>query len=440
MRSGVLGELPFATIGLVAALSAALALAVSAALAQNPPPLAVAIGAGVGLVLLLALAAVRLDLAVGLGIALLGVVVVDPAPSDGIFLVVIALTAATGAFRLDGVPAAILVTLVLFVAVNVLATVQAEDLPRALIFSASTYYLVFLAVWLAGWITSRARARLVLKAYVVGAVASAALGSAAYLAPMPGRDILTAYDATRATGLFQDPNVFGSFLFPAAFLVLAEVLEPSLLRWRRLTALAAFVVLDVGVVLSFSRAAWGSLVLGLAVMIGVIALRRGGLRRASAVLGVALVTVAVGAAVLSATGSLGFLQQRAGVQTYDTARFSAQEVGVRLVSEHPLGIGPGQFELASDLSAHSTYIRGMAELGIVGVVTIVALFLITLVLAARHAVIGRDLYGIGSAPLLGAWCGLMLSGFVIDTLHWRHLWLVGAMIWAAAAIRPARFS
>ena len=45
---------------------------------------------------------------------------------------------------------------------------------------------------------------------------------------------------------------------------------------------------------------------------------------------------------------------------------------------------------------------------------------------------GRGTYGIGSAALLAAWCGLLANSAVIDTLHWRHLWLVAALIWAAA--------
>jgi len=81
------------------------------------------------------------------------------------------------------------------------------------------------------------------------------------------------------------------------------------------------------------------------------------------------------------------------------------------------------------------YIRALAELGVLGIVVILALMLGTLVLALRNAVLARETYGIGSAPLLGAWIGLIISGFVVDTLHWRHLWLVAALIWAGAARR-----
>jgi hypothetical protein len=68
--------------------------------------------------------------------------------------------------------------------------------------------------------------------------------------------------------------------------------------------------------------------------------------------------------------------------------------------------------------------------------------LLTLGFAARNAVLGRSTYGIGSAALLAAWCGLLANSLFIDTLHWRHLWLLAALIWAGTALRavyPSRY-
>ena len=61
----------------------------------------------------------------------------------------------------------------------------------------------------------------------------------------------------------------------------------------------------------------------------------------------------------------------------------------------------------------------------------------TLALAVGNAVAGRDAYGVGSAAALGAWCGLLANSLFVDTLHWRHLWLVAALIWVAALSREA---
>jgi O-antigen ligase len=140
--------------------------------------------------------------------------------------------------------------------------------------------------------------------------------------------------------------------------------------------------------------------------------------------------------ILSASGSIHFLEQRAHVQAYDTHRFAAQSLGWELGWTHPVGVGPGQFEFHSSVASHSTFVRVFSEQGFLGLLLWVTLLLSTLVLAVRNVGVGRDTYGIGSAALLGAWCGLIFNSTVVDTLHWRHLWVVVALIWAGAA-RPA---
>jgi O-antigen ligase len=89
------------------------------------------------------------------------------------------------------------------------------------------------------------------------------------------------------------------------------------------------------------------------------------------------------------------------------------------------------------VETHSTYVRVLVEQGYLGLAVWIVLILATLVLAMRNAVIGRDTWGVGSAALLGAWCGLLFNSAVVDTLHWRHLWLVAALIWAGS-MRPAQ--
>jgi O-antigen ligase len=133
------------------------------------------------------------------------------------------------------------------------------------------------------------------------------------------------------------------------------------------------------------------------------------------------------------TGSAGFLESRAALQSYDSDRFGAQRAGIEFAADYPLGIGPGQFEVFVPIGAHSTYVRALAEEGVLGLMVVLALLLVTLWLAARNAVAGRDTYGVGSGTLLGAWCGLLATSAVVDTLHFRILWVVAALIWAGAA-------
>jgi O-antigen ligase len=169
----------------------------------------------------------------------------------------------------------------------------------------------------------------------------------------------------------------------------------------------------------------------------IIALRRGGGARAFRAIAGLLVALAITGAVIGASGSVAFIEQRAQLQGYDSERFGAQRAGTELVQQYPTGVGPGQFKFHHPVETHSTYVRVLVEQGYLGLIVWTVLSVATLVLALRNAVLGRDTYGIGSAALLGAWCGLLFNSAVVDTLHWRHLWLVAALIWAGSMRRQS---
>jgi O-antigen ligase len=418
-----------------AAISLVLFLGAGVALSRSPLPLPIVLAFGVGLLGTLALALGRYDAAVALGVLLLAVVRIEPAPSDLVFAVVIAVALATARLHIERVPLSVTVLVGAFLAVNLISATGASDGTRAVMFFGITFYLGVFALWLAAYVASARRARLVLLAYLAGAALSAVCACLALVAPFPGAQAFV--DGPRAQGLFKDPNVFGPFLVPAVLLLLEETVAPRVLGFRLATKLLLLSVLTVGVVFSFSRAAWLNFAVGVLVLLAILALRRGGARRAVALLLVGLVAGAALVGVVTATSSTDFLSERAALQDYDAARFGAQASGIEIAERHPLGLGPGQFELVSDVSAHSTYVRALAEEGVAGAALVFGLMLLTLGFAARNVAFGIDTYGIGSAGLLAAWCGLLANSFFVDTLHWRHLWLVAALIWAGTALRAA---
>jgi O-antigen ligase len=338
----------------------------------------------------------------------------------------------TGRFELRRVPFAVFGLLGIFMSLNLISATQAPDLAAAARFFQITFYVGVFSLWLAQHVRSVGGARSILRAYVIGAVALAALASIALFVPFPGHEAFLTGDGLRAKGLFKDPNVFGPFLVPAALIMIEELLRPRLLRWHPLFKWALLSTLAAGILLSYSRAAWLNFAVALLVMLVVLLLQRRGGRRVTMLLVTAASLAVVLVATVSLTGSGQFLSERARYQAYDTERFSAQAEGVRLAAQHPIGIGPGQFDVEEPISAHSIYVRTLAEQGWAGFVVIIALLLITLLLACRNAVVGADTWGIGSAALLGAWCGILANSAFVDTLHWRHLWVVAALIWAGA--------
>jgi O-antigen ligase len=411
----------------------ALFLALGVVLGRSPLPLPIVLGFGAGLLGTLAISLARYDAAIALGVLLLAVVRIEPAPSDLVFGVVIALALVTGRLHLERVPLSVTLLVSGFFALNLLASTAAIDGARAAMYFGITLYLGIFALWLTAYVSSVRRARLVLVAYIGGAALSAAVACLALIVPFPGADAFVS--GPRAQGLFKDPNVFGPFLVPAVLILMEETVAPRLLRFRLAPKLFLLSIMAVGVVFSFSRAAWLNLAVGTVVLFAVLALRRGGARRAMTLLVVTLVAGAALFGVLAATSSFEFLTERAALQDYDSQRFGAQASGFEVAVEHPLGIGPGQFERISELSAHSTYVRSLAEEGMLGAFVVLGLVLLTLGFAARNVALGVDTYGIGSAGLLAAWCGLLANSSFVDTLHWRHLWFVAALIWAGTALR-----
>lgn len=413
--------------------AAALGLVLAGLLYRFPPSLGLALVGGTVLVGALTLAVIRYHAAVALGFALLGVVLVEPAPADGVLVVVMAIALVTRRFRLSAVPLPVVVALGVLAALNLLSAVQVADPEGAASFFVVTLFVAALGLWLPSYVVTRGRARLVVRGYLVAAVTSAALGVLALFAPVPAADLLA--EGGRARALFQDPNVFGPFLIPALLIVVEEIVQPRLLSARLLTKALVAAILALGVFFSYSRGAWLNLAVALLVMGASLSLRRGGGHRALGLAAVAAVAAAVVVGSVAATGSGEFLAERAQPQAYDQQRFSGQRAGIESALQYPFGAGPGQFESIAQISAHSTYARVLGEQGFPGLATLLVLLLFTLGAAARNATLGRGTYGIGSSALLGAWCGLLANSFVIDTLHWRHLWIVAALVWAGTMRR-----
>jgi O-antigen ligase len=388
-----------------------------------------------GLVVLLVIVVLRYDLAVGVGLLLMAVVLVEPAPSDVVFGLVMIVGALTGRFKLAHLPRVPRWAVAAIIVLNVVSLTDVISWSAAGRFLLITVYLNLFALWLANYIDQPSRARRLVQAYLLVGVLSAVLGSLALFVHFPGHQILIG-DGDRAKALFKDPNVFGPFLVPIAVILAEELLRPRLVRLRRVFRFAAFLILTLGVLFSYSRAAWLNYAVAMIVLIGLVVLRRPD-RRAIALFTVIIVGSVCVAGAIVATGQLSFLRDRARTQSYDTYRFAAQAAGERAGLDHPFGVGPGQFEVISPVASHSLYVRVLAEQGVLGLAAIVLLLIATLAIAAVSVLRGRDTFGISAAALLAAWCGLIVNSFFVDTLHWRHLWLVAGLIWSSAAVRPA---
>jgi hypothetical protein len=379
--------------GAAALLSTAIACGVfGLALDAMKLSLAETLAAGVGLMVVLGIALWNYKWAVVLAFLLIGFQIVEPAPVDLVLVIVIAVGFVTGRIQMRDVPVWVVITMGAIIGLGLLSSIEAIKPGRAAFFLGITIYLCAFGVWVCAYVTTPDRARTIVMCLVIVAVVSAIGGSLTLFTTVPVFDLVA--DHQRVEGLFHDPNIYGPFVVAVSLLLLQEVLEPRVLRWGRPT-------------LTF--------LLILVVVAGVGAT----------------------AATVVATGQASFVQERAKFQSYDNQRFGAQKLGIEVAETKPLGIGPGQFEVLSPVSAHSTYIRAGAEQGFVGFLLVLVLFGGTLLVAINNVIWGKDTAGIGSIGLLAIWCGTLANSVFIDTLHWRHLFVFAGLIWSGSLAAPA---
>ena len=98
---------------------------------------------------LLALTLANYKWAVSLSFLLLGLQVVEPAPVDFAFVIVIGVAIVTGRMNPRQVPLWVLMTMGAFIALNLLSWIEAVDAGRAAFFMGVTVYLCGLGVWTA---------------------------------------------------------------------------------------------------------------------------------------------------------------------------------------------------------------------------------------------------------------------------------------------------
>lgn len=321
---------------------------------------------------------------------------------------------------------------------NGLSLVVAEDLSRGSAFLGVTVYLVLSCAMLVGWLErlGPSLARTVLHAYAAAAVLGGVVAVAAYFRVVPGAELML--PKGRVMGLFKDANVFGAFMVPVAVLAVARLPgSRAPLRWAAVMLLAS-----VAVLLSYSRGAWINLATSLCAYAGLRVLSGRVRPTLGTVLGGLVAMGAIAAVlvvVIDQPAVRDMLELRASTQGYDDDRFGNQADALALAWQHPLGLGPGATEGRLSISAHSLYVRAFVESGGLGLWATVGLLLASLGRATWAALAGGEpeaqrLLAVVAAALAGA----VVESAVIDTIHWRHMWLLLALAWTPRGGPAAR--
>lgn len=246
--------------------------------------------------------------------------------------------------------------------------------------------------------------------------------------------VQAALSDSRATAGFFNPNYLAAFLAPLAILALNHFPKSSEPRLRRLVTTALVGLLVLGVLATRSRSG------ALALLAGVAVLAYARSWRAT------LLVAALGVALLVSVPSLR--QRFAGMgDAFAYSRTDIWTTSVRILCEHPLGVGLGNAatalrqegvplaglvrypRLAND--AHSEPLNAAIELGWLGLLlTLVPPFWL-LWLAWRHR-------GAPSVPpftaVLSVWLSFAIPALVSTSLHVPIIALLAAT-WAATLCR-----
>ncbi|MCE4223705.1 O-antigen ligase family protein [Methylobacterium sp. C25] len=285
---------------------------------------------------------------------------------------------------------------------------------------------------------TESRMELALKAYTVSCVFSAFLGLIGYLQILGIEDLFYKYD--RASGTFQDPNVFGSFLTLGALYLMHGLLTGT--TRRPVVSFAALLVILAGIFLSFSRGSWGGTVVATGLMILSVYRTSASPRLRRRIVALSLVTLAIG--VVAVIGLLSIdqvhkmFEARAAVtQDYDegeTGRFGNQIRGIGMLLEMPFGMGPMHWRLIFKLEPHNSYIGSFANGGWLGGATFIVLVVATAFVGFR--LMSRDTPFRAHAQIV--WPALMmffLQAMQIDIEKWRHVYMMLGMVWGLEAAR-----
>src|SRR5229473_4308193 len=193
------------------------------------------------------------------------IVFIEPSPYELTTLLATVIFVATGLrMRLVFMPLLILLFLV-----NIgysICAVPLMDKPEVASWIATSWYMATTVIFFAMVVSEDTIARLDMlrRGLIVGALIASIAAISGYFNLVPGGyDLLTLYG--RGRGTFKDPNVLGAFLILPALFALQGVVSDRF--GKALRGGIALGLMTLALLLAFSRAAWGGLILTAAFML-----------------------------------------------------------------------------------------------------------------------------------------------------------------------------
>jgi len=369
-----------------------------------------------------------------------GLALIEPSPYEVVFLLALFVFALTGIrFSQKLLPLAVL--LLGYNIGGIVSLIPWMSDGDAVRFTAVSVYLMITAVFIAGIMSQDAAGRLetLRRGYLFAAWIAGLAALLGYFDIAGLGQAFTLYG--RASGTFKDPNVLGPYLALPIVYVLQRILTGQVGMLRGLITLS---VPLAALFLTFSRGAWGVLLVSAALMVALTFLTASDAARRARIVTMSLAALAAAFAALLVALSFEEIRNvfdaRASLnQDYDlgvTGRFGNQLRAIPMLLDAPNGFGPLQFRwIFNQADPHNVYINAFASYGWLGGLSWASLMVATSYIGWR--VVFRP--GPTQLHAIAIWSVLfvtILQGFQIDSDHWRHLYLMLGLIWGLAALPP----
>lgn len=356
--------------------------------------------------------------------ALFSIVRIEPAPFD--VLILLALLIGFFATKLDFKRVFIFsitnLLIWLFIIGTLISIYFAKDFSLAIFYSGITFYLILLFYFIKSYITSRKRARIILFGWTFSGILAAFLGLIGYLRLTPIWDYFI-FGFNRPMALFKDPDVFAPFFVPLVLWILYEIIKPTLWKSHKLLKIFLLYFFVLAIIFSSSRGAWLNLWVGLFFFISIFSFFIPKIKIAQKIklfsfVGLILLTFLISFYVFP------YLRHRVGLESYDVTRFEKQTEALKLSVQAPFGIGSGQTTKTINYATHSLYLRIFLEGGWFTFLIFITFLFYWGLKMFKYSLRNKVICGISSLVIFVSFMGILAQSFFIDTLHWRHFWLI----------------
>jgi CelD/BcsL family acetyltransferase involved in cellulose biosynthesis/GNAT superfamily N-acetyltransferase len=379
---------------------------------------------------------------------LMFIALIEPSPSDILFISLLMYFVKDKVFNREEFvkgfagQKAILTLLASYMLINMLSVPNIADYASGIRFLAITIYLIVYC-FIIYYYSSDKNYLFIQRAYVLGCTVSSLLGIMGHFGVLSH---YLNYDMFRTKALFKDPNIFGPSLIPAIIILIGDIKTRKItgIKFKdessnksicykfvknRMLVPAILLILNItALVLSFSRGAWASLAAGI-LLLFVLNIKKISFKKIALWAGILVSAVSVTWFGILNDWWRYFIISRLTLQMYDTDRFKAQAAGITMIFDHLFGYGAGQYEsavrnvLGISFSAHSLYVRVLLENGVIGFLLFIIPVVLSLIKLFKIRKYEEKDAVLKSSVLISILAAIAANSIIVDTLHWRYLWL-----------------